>query len=293
MHHTPDYKTGLILTTLATLCWGGGTVLSKYAIADGHEGMPLFLVQLLAALLFVLLCCATRLRGSRREAGHGWLGLLEPGLAYGLGIIGLKSASATQAVVIQALEGFMIVAVAFLLFRQRVSRRVLLCGAVAVPGVLLVNSGELGGNMLQLNPGLVWIALGTLVAALYVVLTERLIHDQQQPFLLVFWQLLAATLAVAAIVWLNGDLPQLSAHVTPLVCASGIVTYALSFILYLYGMRYIPVSVSAFLLCLTPVFGVALSVLLLGERLSVGNGAGIVLVIAALVALSRSQQSAH
>jgi hypothetical protein len=75
---------------LAATCWGVGTVISKAALA---EISPFTLLPIQLAASLALLAVLMRYQGiSFRTEGSpllGRLGLLNPGLAYALGLIGL------------------------------------------------------------------------------------------------------------------------------------------------------------------------------------------------------------
>lgn len=291
MKSAPSARTGIVLTVLATMCWGAGTVLTKLAVSSATNGTQLFFDQLLAATAVCGLFASRRIRWSNKELRFAWLGLLEPGLAYALGLFGLTSATAIQAVIVQATEGFMIVGVAFVIFREHTPWRVLIYGCAAIVGVVLAcaPAGTLSGGIPVAGSwGVVWIALGTLAAAFYVSFTASLVSDDCDPVLLIFWQLVAATSAVALLATFRGQGAQLLAAPTPIALGSGIVTYFLSFVLYIYGMRSVPVHTSAFLLNLTPVFGIVFSLLILGERLTYLSGLGFVVILASAILLSRS-----
>jgi len=291
MPNASSARTGIVLTVLATACWGLGTVLTKLAVSTTTNATQLFFHQLIGATVVCGVFASRRLRWSNKERRFAWFGLLEPGLAYALGIFGLTSASAIQAVIVQATEGFMIVGVAFVLFRKKTPWRVLLYGFVAIVGVVLAcaPTGTLSGvTPVAGNWGVAWIALGTLAAAFYVAFTASLVSDEYDPIRLIFWQLVAATTAVALLAMFQGQGSQLVRAPAPIALGSGIVTYFLSFALYIYGMRTVPVHTSAFLLNLTPVFGIVFSLIILGERLTYLSGAGFVMIFGSAILLSRS-----
>ncbi len=74
----------------------------------------------------------------------------------------------------------------------------------------------------------------------------------------------------------------------PVALSSGVITYFLSFVLYIHGMQSVPVHISAFLLNLTPVFGITLSMIILGEGLTYLSGVGFMMILRATILLSRS-----
>ncbi|MGY0195614.1 DMT family transporter [Leptothrix sp. BB-4] len=284
-------RASILFTVLATACWGIGTVLAKLAVSTTTNATQLLFHQLVAAMVVCGVFASGRIRWSNKERRLAWLGLLEPGLAYALGLYGLTSATALQAVMVQATEGFMIVGVAFVLFRKATPLRVLVYGCVAVVGVVLACEpvSMLADVDAETNGwGVVWIALGTLAAAFYVSFTASLVGDECDPVLLIFWQLVAATLATAVVAVFQGQGAELVMAPAPVALCSGVITYFLSFVLYIHGMRTVPVHISAFLLNLTPVFGITFSMIILGERLTYLGGVGFMMILGATILLSRS-----
>lgn len=107
----------------AASCWGLGTVVSKQVV-DDVEPLTLLPVQLAASctLLFVV----TRARRERLT----WtppmrrltaLGVLNPGIAYALGLIGLTRITASMSVLLWALEPVVIMLLAGLVLREHIS----------------------------------------------------------------------------------------------------------------------------------------------------------------------------
>jgi drug/metabolite transporter (DMT)-like permease len=82
---------------------------------------------------------------------------------------------------------------------------------------------------------------------------------------------------------INPDYEVNTAGISPLfwmlAIGSGIMQYALAFLLYLIALQKIPVSHAAFYIALIPVFGVASAILLLGEKPSAMQWIGGFLVI--------------
>jgi drug/metabolite transporter (DMT)-like permease len=69
--------------------------------------------------------------------------------------------------------------------------------------------------------------------------------------------------------------------------SSGALAYGMSFYFYLLGMKYIPTSLSAILLCLTPIFGVFFSVLFISETINAQNIVGFMLILVSSVLVTR------
>jgi drug/metabolite transporter (DMT)-like permease len=281
----------VLAATLSALCWGSATVMSKGALGQVPPIM-LLVIQLTGSLVFlwtILLARGVRAGALRDALRIAWLGLLEPGLAFVLGLVGLAETQAGNATLIASSEAIMIAALSALLFRERLSLRFFLLSAVALTGLMLaigINGVTFGGLR---GDGL--IALGTLAAALYVVLSSRVMRDRDPILVVACQQLAAGVLAVVIlpIEILRGhivDLGALPISTWALALGSGIVQYALAFSFYLAAMRSMAPSVVGTFLYLTPVVGLAGAVTFLGEKFTGLQLTGAAITVGALVLLN-------
>ena len=182
-----------------------------------------------------------------------WLGLLEPGLAYMLGLFGLAQVGAAQATLIQSAEGIMIVLVSAVVFRQRPSIRFLILSLL--------------------------VALATLVAAVYVVLSGAIAGTADAIVIVAWQQSVALVFALFMLAARRIVDPAMSAPPTGLwpwliAGGSGAVQYALAFTLYMMALRRIPANTAGAFLTLTPVFGLVGATLFLHETLSATQAMG-------------------
>ena len=125
----------------ATACWGVGTVVTKQVL--DHEVAPLTLlpIQLTASCLFLLILGwlrRDRVTWSPQIRKLAALGVLNPGLAYALGLIGLSSITASMSVLLWAAEPILILLFAFALLREHIPTAMAAALAAAVLGVILV-----------------------------------------------------------------------------------------------------------------------------------------------------------
>jgi drug/metabolite transporter (DMT)-like permease len=283
----------LTALALAALCWGTALVMTRAAVREVPP-FTVFFIQLGTSVCFLWICLASRRKPMRltRGAMLGALaGLLEPGMAYAACVLGLTRTSASSASVILASEPIFIVLLAWLLLADRPSARTTWLLLVGLAGVVMVSltartatAGQFLGNAL--------IAIGTVCAALYVVLSSRaviavesltLVALQQTVGLVLAFALLSGALALGYETW-----PQhLSAGVLLICMLSGIVQYALAFWLYLYGLKHVPVSAAAIFLSLIPVFAIGTAALFLGETLDTWQWSGCVIVMICALLVSR------
>lgn len=128
---------GLIL---AAASWGLGTVISKRALEE-LPPLTLLPIQLAASLLVLAVLMRHRglpFRDTEASPILGRLGLLNPGLAYSLSLLGLVSISASLSVLLWAIEPLLILFLAVAFLGERVTPAVVGLSLVALAGMLLV-----------------------------------------------------------------------------------------------------------------------------------------------------------
>jgi drug/metabolite transporter (DMT)-like permease len=277
-----------VAMTLAAACWGLGTVMSK-GVLDYLPPLLLLVVQLVGSLLFLWTAVFTRRRRQkidRRAWRLGLTGLLNPGLAYTFGLLGLALTTASMSTLIWAAEPALILLLAWLLLRERLTRPLLL-SAVALAGAVMVvgagTGGVLSGNLL--------VATAVLCCAIYTVWTRHLIAGVE-PLVLVTLQQ-TVSLAWALLIWplelwqMNWvPITDIPFTVWLMALASGIVYYGLAFWFYITGLKETPASLASLFLNLIPIFGVSGAMLFLGERLSPVQWVGAIVIITAVLGIS-------
>ena len=288
----------VLAAILSAACWGSATVMSKGVLAH-MPPMSLLAIQLTASitvLWLAVLGLRFRVRFDRSTRRASLSGILEPGLAYTFGIIGLALTTASNAALIGAAEPLFILFLAWLVLKERLGAPVLLLAAVATLGLVLVVVPDVGGLAEQNSlVGDALILVGTFFATVYVIATRRLVSTIAPLPLSALQQSvgLVWTLGVLAVALLAGlatlGLDGLSWPVLLLAAASGIVQYALAFWLYLFALQSLPANIAGFYLTLIPVFGIAAAFVFLGEALSGPQWIGAVLIIASVGAVSRLQ----
>jgi drug/metabolite transporter (DMT)-like permease len=284
-------RTALALT-LAAACWGFGTVVSKRAI---DEIPPLTLLPIQLAASLAVLAVLMRWRGLplRDRSGSrilGRLGVLNPGLAYALSLLGLAYITASLSVMLWAVEPLLILVLAAWFLRERIGPSLIVLSIVALSGMLLViyEPGSTGTPL-----GVVLTVAGVACCATYTVITRRWLTTADSTAQVVVAQQIYA-LAFAPVlttgIWLLGGAVR-PESVSPAGWASaigsGFLYYGLAYWLYLSALRHVPASIAAVSFYLIPVFGVAGGFLLLGERLDPGQWIGVAVVLAAIALILR------
>jgi drug/metabolite transporter (DMT)-like permease len=292
----PAARPAVAALVAAAACWGTGTVVSKQVV-DDVAPLTLLPAQLAASCAFLLVIALVRREPFawtppvRRLAA---LGMLNPGIAYALGLIGLTTITASMSVLLWALEPVVIMLLAALVLREHIPLGLAAGVAVAIAGVLLVvyqpgATGDPVGITLPL------VSIG--FCAQYSVLTRRLLLDDSSLNVVLAQQAAALVFAVAlaTVVELAGgagwDLGDHGAGVWSSAAASGVLYYGAGFWFFVTGLRRVPASVAGSFLPLIPVFGLAAGYLV-GERLEPRQWVGAVVIVAATTAIAVRQRVA-
>src|SRR5271166_4980183 len=165
------------LLLVACAFWGGGTVLNKALLASLPPVTLLFLqlVPSVAALWSAMLLSRVRLPRASLLAPIAALGLLNPGVAYTLSLMGLSRVSASVTTLLWASEPLMILLLAAALLREPLSWRLSSLMAVGAVGVVLVADLEHGFGSASAEPiGVLLLLAAVLCCAFYTVASRGL-----------------------------------------------------------------------------------------------------------------------
>jgi probable blue pigment (indigoidine) exporter len=280
---------------LAAVCWGLGTVVSKVAL---EEFPPFTLLSVQLATSVLVLALLLRRQGvalfGQVPPLLGRLGVLNPGISYALSLIGLASITASLAVLVWALEPILILAMAAVFLRERVSRRFVVLSGIAVAGMVLVVYEPQGGTSQLI--GVALTVAGVVCCAAYTVITRRFIPTADDTSQVVFSQqvhALAFTIPALAVVAAFGVqvVPTgLSGPGLASALGSGVLYYAAAYLFYLGALKRVPASFAAASFYLIPVVGLTAGGLVLGERLEPYQWVGAVLIIGAVVVILRGSR---
>lgn len=287
---SPSRRDALALVAAAA-CWGAGTAVSKQAVAE-LPPFTLLCAQLAVSVAF--LGVLGRLRGERLPIGRdgrllGRLGILNPGLAYALSLIGLTQISASLSVLLWATEPILILVLAAGVLGESLGAAILLPSLAAMAGLALAVFDPAASGSLV---GVGLTVAGVAVCAVYTVATRRWLPGTsdstfgvvlaQQTHALGFAALATAGVAVAG--WTI--VPQsISVAGIASTIVSGLLYYAFAYLFYLGALRSLPASVAGASFYLIPIFGVS-SAWLFGERLQPLQWVGAAIVVASVAAIT-------
>jgi probable blue pigment (indigoidine) exporter len=290
LHQASIERRDLVALILAAVCWGFGTVISKAAVG---EIPPLTLLAMQLGSSLIVLTLVMRSEGIALQGVDppllGRLGLLNPGAAYALGLLGLVSITASVSVLLWALEPVMIMLLAAVVLRERITVGLVLLSFAAMAGIALVVY-----DPASISAQLVGVALalaGVACCAAYTVITRRFIPDARETSQVVLAQqvyaLWLSVVLFVIIAALGGSVIPPAVSPLGLVSAvvSGVLYYAAAYWLYLGALRRVPAALAASSFYLIPIVGVTAGAILLGERLGPTQWIGAAVVLASVLGI--------
>lgn len=257
---------------LATLCFSLSTPFTKIF---AEEYPPVFLAAFLYAgsILGVLAGLVPAFRMAPGSSGEFWDlkaltktsrralvasimigGMIAPVLL----VVGLSRAEASQGSLLMNSEGIFTVLIAWLLFRERMTSRLLLGTVLGGIGCGLLSWGGEGKEGL-------W-ALPFLAASLLWALDSNILRflGEVNPLVLTFWKGLGSSTLLLGIAFLSEPLPHPSLRLLQ-VAAIGGVGYGVSLVFFIRSIRLIGVSRTGAWFSFSPFLGALFSLLILRE----------------------------
>jgi len=273
--------------------------------------VTLLLLQLLVSILVLWAALILRRRPAmvtdRQPLGRTDLyraclsGVLQPGATFLLVTVGLLLTSASEVVLLDASEPIIIIAMAALLLKERISFLQYGCAAVALIGAFLVILPQIDMTAISWQGliGDLLVLAGLCIAAFYVIMSRRLISAYDGLHLAAIQQSAALAFALLALMVATFlgirplDTAMLTGEIAIIVILSGLLQFALPFWLYLRALEHMRASITALFLPLIPLSGVILAYLLLGERLDMGQAVGAAFIVLAVVTATLGGKAAH
>ncbi|MFF4225923.1 EamA family transporter [Streptomyces abikoensis] len=269
----------MFLTALAPAVWG-----TTYAVTTEFlpPGRPLLAAVVRALPAGLALVAVTR----RLPKGDWWwralvLGALNIGAFFALLFVAAYRLPGGVAATIGAVQPLLAAGLSTGLLGERLSVRTVVAGAVGVAGVsmlVLRADARLDGIGVAAAVG------GAVVMATGVVLSKRW-ASSAPPLAATGWQLVAGGLLLLPIALLVEGAPPTSLTAANLAGYGylAVVGSAFAYVLWFRGIRALPATDVTFLGLLSPVVATAVGWLALGQSLTVAQGLGGLVVLAALV----------
>ncbi|HEX6997164.1 MAG TPA: DMT family transporter [Gammaproteobacteria bacterium] len=276
----------LVAFALLALIWGYNWVVMKIGLAyAGPLDFALLRVAFGALLLFALLAAMRIPLKPRHPWKTLWLGLFQTTGFVGLISWSLVAGAAGKSAVLAYTMPFWVIAFGWPFLPERLHGRQWIAVALALVGLVLVlelwdAGGTLASSLLALAAGAAW-------GASVVIFKQIPVHGRDELLSLTTWQMIFGAVPLAAAAWLVDE---------PAIRWTGEFVFALLYnivggmavatVLWLYILQRLPATISGLNSLIVPIVGVIAAWVQLGERPSAAEGAGIVLILAALALLT-------
>lgn len=278
-----------LLMTLAVLFWAGNFILGRAFHSDIPPVALAFWRWAIASLLIIGPACK-HLRRDLPEILRCWPAVL---LLSTLGIAafntlaysGLQYTLAINAFLVQSLMPVLIVALSFLIFREKIRRiqavgiLVSLCGAVTI-----IARGDLGAILaLRFNQGDLLVAAAVICYAGYSVMLRKRPSIHPLSFIAVtFW--LGTIIISPLYAWeaINVRTMNVEATTFAVIGYVSIFPSIISYLCFNRGVELIGANRAGLFIHLMPVFGSLMAIIFLGERFLWYHGLGIGLIMAGI-----------
>jgi probable blue pigment (indigoidine) exporter len=271
----------LLATAVAPALWGTTYATTTVLLPPGHPVLAAVLRSLPAGLVLLMLAPRTL----RVPRGAWWwraavLGTLNIGLFFALLFVAAERLPGGVAATAGAVQPLVVAGLAALALGEPLRVRTVAAGAAGVVGVgLLVLRAQARLDAIGVAAALG----GALSMALGIVLTKRWGRPVPLPAFTA-WQLLAGGLVLVPVLVVVEGLP---ASGVPGTAVAGytylsVVGTAVAYVLWFRGLSGLPAGVVSLLGLLSPVVATAIGWLGLGQGLTGGQLAGLVLVLGAV-----------
>jgi drug/metabolite transporter (DMT)-like permease len=276
--------------------WGGTFVAGKIVVATLTPLMGSFARYIVACVALVVAAFVLE-GGLPRLSGRQWLGTLVLGafgvFAYNLFFMGaLEKLAASRAALIIALNPAVTIAISALVLKERLGFRRWLGVVIALLGVAIVVSR---GDLRSLASGSVGVGEALMFAAVVswalYTLGGRRIMTGLTPLAATTYAALCGTFMLgvfAAPHFGSLALPQFDWRMNLSLLYLGVLGTAVAFVWYYMSVKKLGASVTSIFNNLVPVFGVAISVLVLDEPLLISMLVGGAVTIAGVLMVSRA-----
>lgn len=271
---------------LLAVMWG----LSIPATKLGLQDLPPLMLTALRfgiAVPFLFLLAFRRLRVPRRAVpaivALGVLGITLGNVAQSFGVQGTSASAGT---IISATIPVFIVIFAAVRFRQAVTGRQWTGLSAAFAGIALVavgtgsGAGDASGTTAA---GVAWMLLSAVAIAFYYIWSAEL-AERYGTVPVAAWNTLAGFVAILPLAgWEAGHVSfEITAQAIWVAAYLGIAVTVAGLFLWLRLLRIVPARVAASVQYLQPVFGIAASAVLFGDRLGLLFALGVVLILGGL-----------
>ena len=286
----------VFLLALANFIWAGQLIAIKFVENSLGPFTIAFLPFLFVTPLMIPLLFRKRSTAVVRPTATDWMRVTVAGVGGQVVCMGGMTwgavvGSASNCAILYLLIPVITAVMASIMLHERVTMLRILCLGIGLVGVLFLSTEQLTTVSLDSKylKGNLLMLIGCFGACFYNVYCKGLMEKFNELDLLIYSYITAtpAGLIVVLIAERNflSRLANLDTRGWLVMVFLALLVMGISMIMFFHVLKYLPVTVALASTYLTPVFGVVLAMLLLGDRLSLFRivGSGIVLIATVLI----------
>ncbi len=279
---------GILCVILAQFLFGTTFAFNKYVI--NHNVDPMLLgFNRMTLVTICLLPFFRRFKGNTQWSWNDWKRVVFIGaVAQTLAIIfeygGTKFTTASNASLIISTEAVFSVFLSVLILKERLKLPTVVGGILAVAGMGLVMLNDIRKLEFHTGTGLkgdLLVLFSVICWGLYTVYSKQVLNHSNAIYTLFFVSLFTNISLGMVNLW-RGTFSQLAEMPIQAWLATiylGVFCSCLGHMLYYAALRRLPASIVALTLTLLPVFGVTVSMILLGETLNIAQFVGALIIM--------------
>ncbi|MCX7920761.1 MAG: DMT family transporter [Clostridia bacterium] len=287
-----DYYLSVALIMLPVIFWAYSFISTKIVLTELSPASIAFFRQIIAAVILLLWLLFTRsfvpvrLKDLGFIAASGFFGIV---LYFIFENTGIKYTTASNASMIVASVPIFTLISEALLFKQKINLKMVLCIILSILGVYLVitvngtldlSSSTLVGNLLVIAAMIAWVV--------YTIFNKSL-SEKYPSIVITAYQTVASIFLFIPFVIHEVDSWKVPSPVSLVnLIYLGVLCSAASYFFYIYASKRLGPTVSSAFLNFIPVFSVIFGYFVLGEKLTVVQIAGMVLIMASIVKINKS-----
>ncbi len=285
-----DVLIAYALAALAALFWAGNWVVGR-AMRSDIPPLELNFWRWTIATAVILPFAWNQAKRDWPLARKHWrlmLGLGASGAAlfHSMVYVGLRSTQAINALLLNATAPIIIILIAWLMYRDRISARQFLGICLSLLGaVVLVSRGD-GATLLNLrfNAGDQWVVSALFVWGTYANLLKHRPAGLGGLSLLLYVCVIGVVLMLPAYLWELSQGPGMTFNPTTIISVSYTALFAsvFAFLCFNWATARVGAITTSFFLHLMPVFGGVLAIIFLGEALHLYHLLGFAVVLAGI-----------
>ncbi len=279
---------GIICVLIAQLLFGTTFAFNKFVINQGVDPVLLGFCRMTICsfcLLPFFRYCKGKTRWTRKDWGHVFLiGGIAQALAIMLEYVGTKYTTASNASLIISNEAILALFLSVLILKERLKFPTVLGGIIAMSGMAFVLLDDIRKVEIHSGTALygdLLVLLSIFCWSMYTLGSKRILDHSEPIYSLFFVSVFTAT-SLGVINLFRGTLSQIQDMPLIAIIAVvylGVFCSCLGHVMYYQALKRLPASIVSLTLTLLPVFGVAFSLILLKESLSIVQAAGAVIIV--------------